>query len=49
MSYIQLVAWMLFYIAFGYFCGWSMGYRRGHKDGYQRGKAITRHVSQLVK
>lgn len=46
MSYIL---WMLFYIGFGFVWGWAEGYRKGHKDGYQRGKAIVRHISQLVK
>jgi flagellar biosynthesis/type III secretory pathway protein FliH len=40
---------MLFYIGFGFVWGWAEGYRKGHKDGYQRGKAIVRHISQLVK
>jgi len=48
-NYLELVGWMLFYIGFGYAFGWSNGYRKGHKDGYQRGKAIARHISQLVK
>ena len=49
LSYAQLVIWAALYIAGGYVFGWSYGYRKGHKDGYQRGKAIARHISTLVK
>lgn len=46
MKYLELVLWMLFYIAGGYIFGWSFGYRSGHKDGYKRGKSVARHISQ---
>lgn len=49
MEYLQLVGWMVVYIAFGILVGWSIGYREGHKDGYNRGKAIARHISQVGK
>lgn len=37
---------------FGFSCyaiGWTIGYKSGQYLGYRRGRAVNRHISQLVK
>jgi hypothetical protein len=29
--------------------GYSIGYKEGHRDGYNRGKAVSRHISSAKK
>lgn len=37
---------------FGFGCyaiGWTLGYKQGKYLGFRRGRAVSRHISQLVK